>query len=484
MHLPRSHDTIRHTVSMKQEMRSRIASILERMNFSRRFMLASLVILVCGMVGIGVWVAQKIQEGVVDRTGATATLYVDSVIAPLLQELAQTDALKPENVDGLNQLLNGTPLGKQLVIFKVWDTQGKVLYSTDQSEVGQVFPVEEGLAKAVGGNVAAEITNLQQKVENIPEQQAGLELLEIYSPVRLRGTDRVIGVMEFYQSVADLKIALAQAQRESWLVVGAVGILMYLLLALFVRRASDTIEHQQTELSDQMVQLRQMHERVRRAAARTTALNEQFLRRISAELHDGPVQELALALFRVDDLTAESPSEQPANCEHEQTLPLIAGYLRDALNEIRAISTGLGVPELNQLSLEETLRRAVRAHERRTKTQVAVEVGALPANVPLSIKITVYRVLQEALNNASRHAAGASQHVRLVTDGAELRLQVSDKGPGFSGKLQNGEEAHLGLIGMRERVESLGGWFRVESESGDGTQIDARLPLQLSDVEM
>lgn len=464
------------------EMTNRVKTAVKELTFSQRFMLASLVILICGMVGIGIWVERKIQAGVVDRTGATAALYVDSAVAPLLQDLGQTDDLKPEDVSGINALLQDTPLGRQLVIFKVWSAQGKVVYSADASEVGHVFPVEAGLSKALGGQVTAEITDLQQKAENIAERQPGLELLEIYSPVRLRGTDRVIGVMEFYQSVTDLKVEVAKAQQETWFVFAAAGIVMYLLLALFVRRASDTIEHQQTELSAQMVELRAMHERVRRAAARTTALNERFLRRVSADLHDGPVQELALALFRVDDLTAEAPAGEPNSCEHEKALPVIGDHLRHAIDEVRVISSGLGVPELEKLTLEETLRRAVRAHERRTKTRVAVETGSLPEAMPISIKITIYRVVQEGLNNAYRHADGISQRVQLHAEGEDLLLQVSDKGPGFSGKVESEEETHLGLIGMRERVESLGGSFRVESGPGAGTCISARLPLHRTGV--
>ncbi len=462
----------------------RIQSWFRQLTLAHRFMLASLVILVSGMFGVGAWVGQKIEAGVIERTAATTALYVDSAVAPLLQELAQGDTLKPEDVAGLNTLLHDTPLGQQIAIFKVWNAQGRVLYSTDQAEVGQVFPIEEGLGEALRGNVASEITDLQRKAENVPEREPGLRLLEIYSPVRLRGTNRIIAVMEFYQSIADLQGEIATAQRESWLIFGAATLIMYLLLAAFVQRASDTIGRQQDELSRQMVQLRQMHERVRRASARTTALNERFLRRISAELHDGPAQELALALFQLDDLTAECPADRQGVSDGERALPLVTSSLRHALQEVRAISTGLGVPELNRLTLGETLSRAVHTHERRTKTQVAVEVGDLPADVPLSIKITVYRVVQEALNNAYRHAGGVGQCVRLMPDGEQLLLQVSDQGPGFVGAVNDGAEAHLGLIGMRERVESLGGWYRVESQAGHGTRISAGLPVHASEVAL
>jgi signal transduction histidine kinase len=85
---------------------------------------------------------------------------------------------------------------------------------------------------------------------------------------------------------------------------------MYLLLAGFIQQASDTIARQELSLRTQVAQLTdlleqnaELHERVRRAATRTTALNERVLRRISAELHDGPAQELGLALLRLDHIS-------------------------------------------------------------------------------------------------------------------------------------------------------------------------------------
>ena len=132
--------------------------------------------------------------------------------------------------------------------------------------------------------------------ENVPQRAIRSELLETYSPVRLSGTNEVIAVAEFYQTVDALNQEIAAAQRRSWLVVGTVTLVIYLLLAGFVRRASDTIEQQQATLNDQISRLtellgqnQELHERVRRAAGSVATLNERLLRRIGSELHDGPI---------------------------------------------------------------------------------------------------------------------------------------------------------------------------------------------------
>ena len=88
-------------------------SRLEGLSPAQRFMLGSLVILAVGMAGIGAWVTRQIEEGVVDRTAATTALYVDSLVAPSLQDLAEADTLSAEAVDRLDWLFADTPLAQE-----------------------------------------------------------------------------------------------------------------------------------------------------------------------------------------------------------------------------------------------------------------------------------------------------------------------------------------------------------------------------------
>src|SRR3954452_24313669 len=178
-------------------MRVRLEERLRHLSLAQRFMLASLVILVAGMVGIGQWVGQQIEAGVTHRAAATTALYVDSFVAPQLQELGHAESLTPEHMAGLSQLLHDTPLGNDIAAFKVWDVHGRILYSTDPSGIGQIFPVQGGLAGAWHGEVVARLSNLQDE-ENADERAYWSRLLEVYSPVRLHSTGRIIAVAEFY----------------------------------------------------------------------------------------------------------------------------------------------------------------------------------------------------------------------------------------------------------------------------------------------
>lgn len=468
-------------------MPTQIKNSLARFSLARRFMVASLIIMIGGMIGIGEWVGQQIELGVIHRTAATTALFVDSFIAPNLQEMAQADTLTPQHTATLNRLLQETPLGQQIVAFKVWNAEGRVIYSTQPANVGQVFPMGEGLTKAWKGEVSASISLLESE-ENLLERTKRSQLLETYSPVRRGGTNQIIAVAEFYQITDDLEQDIAASQQRSWLIVGLAMLVMYLLLAGFVRYASDTIERQQTRLSQQVSQLTELlaqnetlHERVRRAAARTTALNERFLRRISAELHDGPAQDLGLALLRLDHVVARYTAHHLFNSNGQgvaEDLNIIQSSLQRAMQEIRALSAGLGVPQLKDLTLTETLGRVVRVHEQRTNTKVSLNLQQPPEQASLPLKITLYRLVQEALNNAYRHAGGVGQQVYVGCMANQLQVKVSDQGPGFSGGQTAGWDKHLGLVGMRERVESLGGCFRVESTPGRGTTVIADLSLQ------
>ena len=465
-------------------MSSNVLRWLERLTVAQRFLLGSFMILVVGMTGIGAWVSRQIEDGVIHRTAATTALYVDSLIAPSLQDLAGSDSLSKASVDRLDWLFAETPLGHEVVVFQVWDRDGRIIYSTVPSLVGQQFPVEAELASALSGEVAADVGQAEGGAE-LPNDVSRRDLIEIYSPVRDRNTGAVIAAAEFYYATDELAGDLALATRRSWLVVGGATLLIYGLLATFIQRVSNTIRRQQQALTAQVAQLREaihqnqeLHGRVRGAAARTVALNERVLRRLSAELHDGPAQEISLALLRLDHLAALcGSSETETKVDMERELDLIQGSLRRSLQEVRATSSGLLLPHLRELSVAQTLDHVTRAHQRRTGAEVRVHRQNLPDDAALSSKIALYRIVQEALNNAWRHAGGVELKVSVTGLGDELHVEVVDSGPGFDRSTRQESDEHLGLAGMRERVQSLGGQFRVESAPGHGTRVIATLPL-------
>jgi len=452
---------------------------------AQQFNFVSLAILISGMVIIGWWVSRQISDGIINHHTATTALHVDSFVSPHLQMLGHGEPLSPDQIENLNELLRETSLARDIVSFKIWNTDGQIIYSTDPLITGQTFDGNEGLTRALRGRMASRLSDLRKK-ENVFERSSWDRLIETYSPVFDEGSARVIAVVEFYQSAKELQSEVGAAQTRSWVIVGSATAIMYLLLIGLVYRGSDTIARQQhqlhekvSQLSDLLAQNQKLHRRVYRATNRVTALNEQYLRRISAELHDGPAQELGFVLLRFEDVIAACEACPLIDCEDSrtsETLNTFQDSLQRALRDIRTISAGLRLPELEHLNLEQILTRVVRIHEKRTGATVPVDYNQLPEQLPLPVKITIYRIIQEGLSNGFRHGDKANQRVQVTFCHGDLNVVVTDDGPGFDAGVAVDEELHLGIAGMRERVESLGGVFSLESRRGMGTKIVADLP--------
>jgi signal transduction histidine kinase len=319
--------------------------------------------------------------------------------------------------------------------------------------------------------------------ENIVERGLHTPLLEIYSPMREANTDRVIAVAEFYQRGDALAKELLMARLEGYAVVGGLSLLMLGALIGIVRQGSRTITSQQVALSAKIRDLskslalnRELRARVADANRRATESNERFLRRVSAELHDGPVQLLGLALLRLDGLRpiAEAAPGDRAGA----ALEVIRDALKDALGEIRGLAQGFALPELEELSFIEAVDLAVANHERRSGTAVTTSFSDALPQIPGSIKICGYRFVQEGLNNAFRHADGLGQKVEVQLDGVRLTMEVSDTGPGLPEASQAPENRGLGISGLRDRIESLGGTMLVSVVPGGGTKLQACFTLK------
>ena len=137
---------------------------------------------------------------------------------------------------------------------------------------------------------------------------------------------------------------------------------------------------------------------------------------------------------------------------------------------------GMRLPELESASVLSVATRAIDDHQRRSGSTVQRELDSLPEQAPLQIKIAMLRKLQEALSNATRHGKGVGVKVQLSKGADQLHLQISDRGPGFDPHRVE-RSGCLGLAGMRERAELLGGAFEVRSTIGSGTTVYASWPL-------
>jgi signal transduction histidine kinase len=460
--------------------------MFKRLNLSGQFLLFSLMILLAGMVSIGLWIQREIKEVVTHRTAEVTALYVNSFVSPHLQALGANSHLSPADVEAFDLLLTETALGSDIVAFKVWAADGTVLYSPNDDLIGQRFDPHAELEQAFAGEVVAELSDLS-KPDNLYERQLWDSLIETYAPVRLGDSQQVVAVAEFYQNPSHLLGDIRSAQVRSWLFVGVATLVMYALLVARVRRVGNIIASQRDELEgnvarlrDLLAQNRRLHDRMQAAAGRTTALNERYLHRISADLHDGPAQNVSLALLRMEGLSEalRSKHHRDDGSDGLEDLGTVRSSLDSALTDLRSIARGLRLPEIEDLTPTETALRVLKDFNRATGRDVGFQRKNVPTEAPLPLKITIYRVLQEALVNSFKHANNATQTVTMTGGGDDIDLEIIDDGPGFDPQSAPGEGA-LGLIGMRERVELLGGRFEVTNRAPTGTRIWVCLPLTL-----
>jgi len=448
-----------------------------RITFAGQFLVFGLGALLIGMLTIGMWLQREIRHMFIDRTAAVTALYADSFLAHHIQGLAESSVLDADTIAELDEHFLGTSLGDNFVTVKLWASDGTIAYSTDVGLIGRVYDIDSELERALAGEVVSQITDLSDP-ENEQERLVADSLIETYVPI-FDETGKAMAVAEFYQTPDALLADIGSAQLRGWGILAIATAALYLALFGLVRRASRLIESQRVELegnvsrlSNLLAQNQHLRERMRGAAAKATALNEQYLRRISADLHDGPAQDVALALLRMESLDGgEGCSTDPRD------LQTVQSALESAMTDIRSIARGLRMPEIEKLSAADTVSRVIRDFERVAGTTVDVRLTGAPETAPLSVKITLYRILQESLANSFKHASGASPTVTVATRDDDLFLEISDDGPGFDAD-DPPRDGSLGLAGMRERVEVLGGRFEITSLPDQGTRVQVWLPLE------
>lgn len=464
-----------------------VADLWRRQRLTTQFLIASAAVFIAGMAIAGAWTADRIESGVTHNTAAATALYFESFVAPAIQDLATSSTLPVQKRYFLTKLISDTPISQRVVSFKIWGKGGFVAYATQAELIGKTFPITPKLRDAWSGHIAAELSHLDEE-ENQLEKQGGVRLLEVYVPIREENSDRIIAVAEFYERADQLERDIFNAKLESWLIIG--GIALCAIFALFgiVGRASRTIDQQKLELERRISQLQTLlgqnqglRARIQRSSQNAMEVNEQHLRRLGAELHDGPAQLLGLALLRLDSLERSATLNKAGSANSGSTpasgdASTIRTALRDALDEIRNLSVGLSLPALDHLSMTATLQAAVRDHARRTNTAVEADIAAEGIETAHSTKTAAFRFVQESLNNATRHAGPAAKKVKAFYEDECMMIEVSDSGKGFD-PAQPRNDQQLGLVGMRERIESLGGEFSITSSPGSGTVLKAKLPL-------
>ncbi len=453
----------------------------QKLTLVQQFALASLIVILPGAMGIAWWIPERINEAVIKNAAAGTALYMESLMAPLIPQLQDKSELSPETRQALDDVLKRARGDGRLVSIKVWRLDGTVIYSTFPDVIGKRFePSETFLIAREGGLGVSFDESVHEEDKN--EQAAGIPLLEVYAPIRNPDTRQVVALSEFYADGRSLGSDIAQATRLSWLVIGLAASVLFGVLSFIVSKASDLILSQKQKLEHQVGELQQLlsqndalRENLRRANEDVSHVNERVLERVGADLHDGPAQLLTFVMLRISSLKRLVSSDSKA----QGAVSEMSGTIGDALSAIRNLSTGLMLPELEKLSFAQVLELAVRLHREYTNSDVSLNIDLGKDFPNRALKTCAFRFVQEALTNAFKHAGGRGQAVDVKWQQG-LQIAVSDAGPGMKQRVTS---EGLGHVGMRSRINALGGTLEIISPKSGGARLVASFPETLEVLE-
>jgi signal transduction histidine kinase len=265
------------------------------------------------------------------------------------------------------------------------------------------------------------------------------------------------------------------ARLENWIRVGAIYVLIASLLASGTTFAIARVEATARDLRVAYERLGQLH-------LRLEASKEEERRFLAHELHDEFGQLLTALKLRIQ-ATARGATVRADGAPAFDADPI--AVIDDLIARVRRMSGDLRPPLLDEVGLVPALRAYLETQAALSGVTMSLDADEPPAGAPrldAQIEITCFRVVQEAVTNAIRHAAARDLRVRLDRGADRLALRIHDDGRGFDvGVRLEGAAAagHLGVVGMRERVRAHGGGFHLDSRPGGGTTIEVELPLSL-----
>jgi signal transduction histidine kinase len=210
-------------------------------------------------------------------------------------------------------------------------------------------------------------------------------------------------------------------------------------------------------------------------AARLVAAQEAERSRIGRELHDDIGQQAALLAAKLEMLLRDG---RLSRAQLQDGIREAEGHLQQLARAIHDVSHELYPAKLKLLGLVKTLDALCREVSRESGIQVRFSSRDVPAALSEAVALCVYRVAQEALQNAVRHSGASVIEMTLVADADHVMLRVHDEGRGFDPLAS--AAGGIGLLAMRERVELSGGRMHVDTATGDGTTIEAGFPIPVT----
>ncbi|MES9928933.1 MAG: sensor histidine kinase [Candidatus Thiodiazotropha sp. 6PDIVS] len=238
---------------------------------------------------------------------------------------------------------------------------------------------------------------------------------------------------------------------------------------------NDKVNLTDSQLSDGLACLK----KISQASHPFITSEEEERKRISRELHDGLGQILTSMGLHVQRCLSDcdATQDQPLPTEHRDSLEAISSMVKQAMSEVRSICSAIRPAILDDLGVLPAISWQCRQITKIcSDTQVVTDFDVDESSIPEDYKSVIYRIVQESLNNAVKYAKAKTISVSLLQAHDAIHLMVIDDGIGFDPSQIQGKIG-MGLVGMRERAESVDGRIRIDTGLNQGVQIRASFPI-------
>lgn len=340
-------------------------------------------------------------------------------------------------------------------------------------------PEEQDTFQALRMEIDAWWQVLQTAFQWTPAQKDRLRYTFFYEQLVPRRTtmlqiaDRIAEINERGLNRSEERLA-ASADHLRWSLLVTFGIalaggaLLALSTTILTLRLEREVERRLQETTEARSDLQALSARLVRA-------QEDERRTLARELHDEVGQSLSAIMMEAGNVQAATRAG-----EVRDRVSSIGSIAEKTLNVVRDLALLLRPSMLDDFGLVPALNWHAREMTKRTGLNVRVTADEASGDLPDEHRTCVYRLVQEALNNAARHASARNLQVTVKNESFRVTFSVQDDGSGFDKRYVRG----LGLLGMEERVRRLGGRFQIDSQPGRGTTISAELPLpEMADVD-
>ncbi|MHA7154137.1 sensor histidine kinase [Arthrobacter sp. TMN-50] len=425
------------TVAQRSEVRSAVG----------RFLLTGLLVTMLIATPVAFWIRAEAENHALDNAQLITQRLADYAISPLIND--RLVAGDPAAIEELDARLKPWLERGAVLRIKVWDDDGRIVYSDVPSLIGQQFDLpDRGLGLLAGASGTASLES-QRGLENEYEADSG-ELVEVYV-----GSMAATGAPLIFEAYYDDD----GVREEQTLVLLAIAPIF--LLSFGVLQLAQLVP------AVRLARRIQAHEVSRRKLLQyAIEASDLERRRIARDLHDEVIQDLAGLSYAME------AEEKRGAASQRPLFGRVRSILQENLRTLRAMTSELYPPDLDKLGLPAALTRLAESL-REQGIDVALQV---PDNYEMDRDhaVMLYRVAREVLTNTVKHAHANTVHLSLLREDGSTVLTIKDDGRGFNPE-DGSPDGHLGLRIMHDTIREAGGSLQVLSGGGSGTSVIATL---------